>query len=103
MIYSTRMVKYKQALEDVMAANKAEFDEFSKIHDLYKIDSEKHQQEFNLIGKHIQRLLEEAENRLCGKMEGAGKGNYSAGLAEKFRQEVRKVFPLVDMIGMTIS
>ncbi len=89
------MTKYKQAVADMLAAHKNEFDEFKK----YGVEDP----EFNELGKPLLRIISETENRLCGKMEGAGKGSYSANLAEKFRQELRIHIPLVDMIGVVFK
>jgi hypothetical protein len=96
-------VRYKQVFEEVVRNNRKLFDEFEKAHQRYKSNPEKYQGEFNAAGAPVLRLIEEAENHLCGKMEGAGRGMYSANLAEKFRQEIRKTYPMIDMIGMKIS
>ena len=89
------MTKYKQAVADLIAAHEAEFDKLNGL----KIEDP----QFNEIGKPLLRLIEEAENRLCGKMEGGKNGVYSMNLAEKFRQELKTRVPLAHMIGVTIS
>jgi hypothetical protein len=97
------MTKYRQAFQEMLARHKQEFEEFKEVHDLYKQDQAKWQEKFDERGKPLVRIVEETENRLCGKMEGSGKGNYSGGLAEKFRQEVRTYLPMIDFVGVKIS
>jgi hypothetical protein len=80
-----------------------EFEEFARIHDRYKTEGEKWKSKFDEIGRPVVRIIEETENRLCSKMEGSGRGQYSSNLSEKFRQEVRKRFPLIDLVGVKIS
>jgi hypothetical protein len=94
------MTKYQKMFEEMWQTKAVEFEEFKKIHDLYKADQTKWKEEFDRRGKPILRTIEEWENRLCGKMEGSGKGMFSANVAEKFREEVRKYLPLVDLIGV---
>jgi hypothetical protein len=97
------MTRYKTAVEEMLAAHKAEFEEFKKIHDMYATDQQKYQEEFDRLGRPIKRILWDTENRLCGKMEGAGRGKYSGGLAEKFNLEVKKLFPYIEMVGVRVE
>lgn len=94
---------YQKIYKEMVGAHASEFEEFRKISDLYKQDQNKWQGEFDRIGKPLLRIIEEHENRLCGKMEGAGRGTYSANLAEKFRGEIKKNFPLIDFIGVKVE
>ena len=59
--------------------------------------------EFHIVGKQVLHLVEDAERRLCGKMEGGGYGNYSKNLADKFRDLVRKSLKYIDFVGVEIS
>ena len=97
------MTKFKQAVQDMIAQHPEEFREFGKIHDLYKKDQSKWQIEFDRVGKPVQRILEQTESWLCSKMESGGKGKFSSTLADKFKSEVRAIYPLVDFIGVTVS
>ena len=40
------------------------------------------------------------ENKLCSTSEKAGYGGYTTNLSEKFWQEVRKSYPLIDYVGV---
>ena len=89
------MTKYRQAVEEMVAQHKDEFEEFKRL----RYEDTK----FHEFGKPLLRLVEQAENRLCGKMEGGNKGMFSQSLADKFRAEVKKLFPLIDLVGVEIS
>ena len=58
---------------------------------------------FNEVGKQVQKIVEDTERKLCGKMEGGKYGTYSANLAEKFRDHVRKSLKYIDFVGVEIS
>ncbi len=58
---------------------------------------------FNAIGKQVLKIVENSERKLCGKMEGGKYGTYSANLAEKFRDHVRKSLKYIDFVGVEIS
>jgi hypothetical protein len=94
------MTKYQQAYEEMIMGRKADFEVFKKIHDLYKTDQTRWKEEFDRLGKPLLRIIEEEESRLCMKMEGGGKGKFSSKVAEKFREEVKKNFPLIDLVGV---
>jgi hypothetical protein len=97
------MTKYKQAVQEMLMKHQKEFEEFGKVHDVYKLDQGKWQDEFNRIGKPILRIIQETENRLCGKMENSSLGKYSNNLADKFREEIRKIYPYWEMIGVKVE
>lgn len=97
------MTKFRLMYLEMYESHKEEFEEFKKIHDLYRADQAKWSEEFNVKGKPILDIVQEAENRLCAKMEGGGKGAYSARVAEKFRDEVRAYLPLIDFVGVKVS
>ena len=82
----------------MLEQNKGLFDEFRKIHNKYELDPEKYQDEFNLVGQAINDLIRKYENKVCGKSERSVYSKFSSSLADKFRAEVRKVFPKIDFI-----
>jgi hypothetical protein len=95
--------QYKKVVEEMIAKHAMEFEKFGEVHNKFKVDQDKWKKEFDEIGKPLLRIIEDAENRLCYKMEGAGMGKYSGNVSEKFRQEVRNRYPLIDLVGVTIS
>jgi hypothetical protein len=95
-------VKYIEIFNEMVAKYEKEFDAFQEVHNRYMTDPRKHQEEFNREGSKIMDIVREYEDRLCGKMEKTANANYSAGLSEKFRNEIKKYLPKLDMIGVTI-
>jgi hypothetical protein len=94
------MTKYREYFLRMVEENKKIFDEFKEIHAKYGMDEEKFQDEFNKIGAKILEIAHEWENRLCKTSEGAGFGTFTSKLAEKFQEEMRLTFPLVDHVGI---
>jgi hypothetical protein len=92
--------KFKQYYEKMVSENKHIFDKFTQLHFEYSIDQEKLQKKFNLEGKRMQEIIREYENRLCANTERGIYNKFSTNLAEKFQNEVRKHFPLIDHIGV---
>ena len=94
------MVKYKQQVQDMLEVNAELFKEFQHIHDKYLQDPQKWQEAFNETGRKVIPVLARWENMLCSKSESGKYGKFSTALADKFREEVKKHFPMVDRIGM---
>lgn len=97
------MTKYKEYVERMLENNKELFADFRKLHDKYASDQEKYQEEFNEEGEKVSVVIREWEGKLCRQSEKAGYGSYTSGLAEKFQAEVKKVFPLIDHIGIIVK
>ncbi|KKQ37358.1 MAG: hypothetical protein US53_C0020G0011 [Candidatus Woesebacteria bacterium GW2011_GWA1_37_7] len=97
------MTKYKDYFEKMLRENKDSFDTFRKVHMDYSLDQQKFQALFNEEGGKIQKILREYENRLCANTERGIYNRYSTNLSEKFQNEVRKHFPLIDRIGIVIE
>lgn len=83
--------------------NKDAFDKFKRLHGDYSTDEEKYQEEFNLEGERILKIVHEWEDKLCSQSEKAGFGNYTGNLAEKFQAEVKTAFPLIDHVGIIVK
>ena len=84
----------------MLSLHKQEFDEFQEVHDKYTLYEEKNQEEFNKVGGKIMILVKQWENKLCMQSEKGGYGGYTTKLAEKFQEEVKKHFPLIDQVGI---
>ncbi len=95
--------KYKEIFEEMVAKHEKEFDTFQELHDKYEKDPQKWQSEFNREGGKIMEIVREYENRLCGHMENTNNATYSANLAEKFRNEIKRYLPKLDMIGVVVT
>jgi hypothetical protein len=97
------MTKYKEYFNRMLRENKDDFDRFTKIHFEYSMNQEKNQEEFNLEGEKIVKIIREWEDRLCKTSEKAGYGTFTGNLAEKFQAEVRGHFPLIDHVGIIVK
>ena len=97
------MPRYKEYFQKMIDENKAVFDAFRILHDKYKDAGEDMQDEFNLEGEKIMEIVREYENRLCSNTERGMYNTFSGGLAEKFQNEVRLHFPMIDHIGLKVE
>ena len=95
--------KYLEIFNEMVTKHEKAFDTFQELHDKYEKDPQKWQSEFNSEGAKIMEIVREYENRLCGHMENTNNATYSANLAEKFRNEIKRYLPRLDMIGVVIS
>lgn len=95
--------KYREYYEKMVDENKGLFDEFTRAHFEYSIDQNKNQESFNKIGENVLNVIHEWENRLCKTSEGAGFGSYTTNLAEKFQNEIKSHFPLIDHVGIIVK
>lgn len=94
------MVKYKEYVQKMLTDNQEVFNDFRKIHDRYALRPDGLQEEFNKQGEKVQEIIREYENRLCTNTERGMYNKFSGGLAQKFQDEVRKVFSMIDHIGL---
>jgi hypothetical protein len=96
------MTKYKEYFEKMIFQNKALFDAFKKLHDQYSLDQEKWQEKFNQVGEEVMTVIRDYEARLCRTSEQGGYNRFTPQLAEKFQDEVKKHFPMIDHVGLII-
>ncbi len=96
-------VKYKDYLKNMYSKHQKLFDEFDGVHAAYTLDKANNQSEYNSKGLEVMRVVEEWEGRLCKQMEKGKNSTYSHRLADKFKQELRLRFPLIDFIGVEIK
>ncbi len=94
------MTKYKEYFQKMLEENRSLFDKFKAVHANYGMDEEKHQDEFNKVGSKVLDIAHEWENRLCKTSEGAGYGTFTTKLSEKFQEELRLAYPLIDHVGI---
>lgn len=95
--------KYLELFNEMVEKHEKEFDVFQQLHDKYEGDPKRWQGEFNEEGEKIMEIVRVYENRLCGHMENTNNATYSASLAEKFRNEIKRYLPKLDMVGVTLN
>lgn len=93
------MTKYQEYFKKMIDENKEAFTRFRVLHDRYALDQDGLQEEFNTKGKEILNIINEYENRLCKNSEKTY-SMFTGKLAEKFREVIRKEFPMIDYIGI---
>ena len=94
------MVKYKKHVQDMLEIHAGLFNEFKIVHDAYMKEPKKWQHAFNEKGREIIPVLARWENSLCSRSESGKFGKFSHNLADKFRNEIKLHFPMIDAIGM---
>jgi len=99
---SLKMVRYKEYVKKMLDENESLFEQFRTVHDKYARDDVKYQAQLNQIGEKVLEVVKEYENRVCANTE-RSYSQYSANLAEKFQNEIRRVFPMFDFIGVKIK
>jgi len=92
--------RFKEAYEQMIKDNKDLFDRFRIVHDNFEQNETAHQEEFNDLGREVMSVVRKYEDILCRRSEETGHGGYTAALAEKFQNEVRKHFSKIDSIGV---
>ena len=93
------MVKYKQQIAEMLEIHRDLFKSFKDIHDKYTLDPKTYQKQYNEEGQKVLQVIRRYENNLCSKSEGGKYGKFSSNLADKFRTEIRLLFPKIDYIG----
>lgn len=94
------MTKHREYFEKMLSDQKALFAQFKKLHDYYMANPSRYQLAYNIEGAKVIEVIHEYERRLCGHSEKGQYAKFSANLAEKFWNEVRRVFPKIDFVGI---
>jgi hypothetical protein len=96
------MTKFREYFQRMIDSNKEAFSDFRKIHDEYALNQDINQEKYNEEGKKILIIIKEWESKLCHQQEKTY-SQYAGKLAEKFMEEVRKEFPMIDYIGIIVK
>lgn len=96
-------VKYKAYYREMVDAHSQEFADFKLAHDAFVQDRKKGRKQFDALGLPLVECIREWEQRLCSGMERGKYAKYSADLAEKFWAEVKKDYPMIDLVGVESS
>jgi hypothetical protein len=95
------MTKYKQFFQEMVTENQELFDSFKTIHDNYVINQDAWKEKYNTVGKEVVEIIRNWERKLCSHSERGQYGVFSSKLADKFWDEIRKVYPKIDWVGVT--
>jgi len=99
-LYYLAMVKYKEFFKLMVDQNKEQFQRFMILCQDYIKDKDGLKDDFDKEGREVRDIVEYWERKLCKQMEGGKNGVYSTTLSDKFRAEVKKIFPPYDEIGL---
>lgn len=94
------MREYQKMFQLMLKENEPVFTKFLDVHNNFKSDPEKWKPQFNETGGQVVDIIRDYERRLCGKTESGQYGKFSANLSQKFWDEIRKVFPKIDFVGI---
>jgi len=94
------MPKHELYYQKMIDENLKLFGQFQDVHDKYVLDPQLWQIQYNEIGGKVVSLIRDWERRLCHHSEKGQYGKYSANLADKFWNLVRKDFPKIDFVGI---
>lgn len=94
------MSKYQKLFQEMIEENKSLFDSFKEIHDKYVEDDIKNQEEFNKQGEKVLEVVRKYELLLTSRSEGGQYAKFSSNLADKFKEQIKSVFPRIDFIGV---
>ncbi len=97
------MVKYKEFFNMMVEQNRELFQRFVLLNQDYLKDKKKFKEEFDTMGKEVLDITQYWERKLCKHMENGNKASFSSNLADKFREEVKKIFPAIDEVGVKKS
>ncbi len=99
------MTKYEKYYQQMWEAHKNDLSSFQEVHDQYQANQRNMtlKKEFDQVGKTVRTIMEEWDARLCQQMEKGKNSVFSSKVSEKFWSEVKKDFPLVDLVGVEIS
>lgn len=95
--------KFKKYFNEMFEKNRDQFLQFKLTHDDYVKDRKKYKEEFDKQGKEVLKVIEEWEKRLCGHMEKGNNSVFSAKLADKFWDEIKKYYPFIDFVGVKVK
>jgi len=96
------MTKFKEYFQRMIEQNQDAFDKFRTVHDEYTLNPDANQENYNIEGEKILKIIKEWESKLCHQQEKTY-SQYTGKLAEKFWEEVRKKYPMIDHVGIIVK
>ncbi len=94
------MQKYQTIFERMLEENRELFDNFAGIHSAFVINPDMNKAKFNAIGSEVLDVIREYERILCGRTESGQYGKFSGNLSQKFWDQIRKLYPKIDFVGI---
>ncbi len=85
----------------MISENKELFDKFKIVHDNYIADRSKWIVEFNQQGEVVVEIMRKYEKLLTIHSDNSKYSKFSTNLSSKFWDEVRKIYPKIDFVGVS--
>ncbi len=95
--------KFKQYYQLMKDNNRELIENFTEIHAGFNQNPDKWSTQFHEVGRDVLDAIRDWERRLCYGTEKGGYAKYSANLSEKYWEEVRSEFPLIDQVGVVVK
>jgi hypothetical protein len=95
--------KYQKYIDLMKTKHSELFERFKPIHDGFAVQPKKWENEFHTVGRDVLDAAHEWERRLCSGTERGMYAQYSVKLADKFWIEIKKIFPLIDQVGLKVK
>lgn len=99
------MTKFSAYYQQMWEENETALRKFQDAHDTYKANQRNTgaKATFDTVGKEVLEVIHTWDQRLCTQMERGKNGVFSSKVSEKFWAEVKKDFPLIDLVGVEVS
>lgn len=94
------MSKHQTIYQEMLTNNPELFSSFKVVHEQFASDKNTYRKKFNEIGEQVVDTIRKYEKMLCSKTDSGGYGKYSSGLSDRFWENVRRDFPLIDFVGV---
>jgi len=94
--------KYKQYYQLMWRNNQKLLEQFKRLHDRYQTDPKMYSAAFHRQGRDVLDIMRSYERKLCSGMERSPNSAYSDKVADKFWQEIKIDFPLIDQVGVRV-
>lgn len=97
------MSKFQKYFLEMVESHKELFDHFKKTHAEYVETDGANQEEFNTLGAQVMEIVRDYEKLLTSKSDSTSYAKFSSNLSDKFMDQVRRVYPKIDFIGVLSS
>ena len=92
--------EYNHYFKLMVEQNQKLFSEFEEVLGKYAEPEILSQDEFHDVGRKVVDVVRDWDRRLCSAMGKGQFSKYTELLSEKFWDEVRVIFPLIDQVGV---
>lgn len=92
--------KYRQLFLEMIENNRDLFLDFKEVHDKFVQNEDVYKDEFNEKGAKVIEIIRDYERRLTSQQDRGQYSKFSAGLSDKFWDQIRSFLPRIDFVGV---